>query len=97
LRGLSIAAQSAGFSGFATVCTRVAEQFVPMCADGRISAEAARLFSAWTHNADRYLRKPSSRTLIATLVSQLGGNEWAQPLPARDQDRYIQEMLAPYA
>lgn len=96
LRGLSVAAQAAGFTGFAGLCTRVAEQFMPMCSEPRVSSRAASLFVTWTHNADRYLRKPSSRTLIAALVSQLGATEWSVPLTARDQDRFIQEMLAPF-
>lgn len=97
LRGLSIASQSAGLSGFAALCTRVAEQFVPMCTDLHVSSRAAQLFVTWMQNADRYLRKPASRTLIAALVSQLGAADWSKPLTARDQDHFIQEMLAPFA
>jgi hypothetical protein len=97
LQGLSIVAQSAGFSGFAGLCLRFAEQFEQLCPQGRVSNSAAQLFISWAHNADRYLRKPSSRTLIATLVSRLGAAEWASPLPAREQDRFIHEMLAPFA
>ena len=97
LQRLTIAAQTAGFSGYAGVCLRVAEQFEELCPEGRVSNGAAQLFVSWTRNADRYLRKPSSRTLIATLVSQLGAAEWPSPLPAREQDRFIHEMLAPFA
>jgi hypothetical protein len=94
---LTIIAQAAGFGGFAGLCQRVAEQFERLCPEGRVSNSAAHLFTSWTHNADRYLRKPSSRTLIATLVSQLGVAEWPSPLPAREQDRFIHDMLAPFA
>lgn len=97
LQGLSIVAGAAGFSGFAGLCLRVSGQFELLCPEGRVSNSAALLFVSWAHHADRYLRKPSSRTLIATLVSQLGAAEWASPLPAREQDRFIQEMLAPFA
>ncbi|MGA3158767.1 MAG: hypothetical protein ABSE43_14460 [Steroidobacteraceae bacterium] len=97
LQGLSIVAKAAGFGGFAALCLRVYGQFEQLCPDGRVSNSAAQLLVGWTHHADRYLRKPSSRTLIATLVSQLGAAAWASPLPAREQDRFIHEMLAPFA
>jgi hypothetical protein len=97
LRRLATTGQAAGFSAFAGLCQRVAEQFERLCPEGRVSSSAAQLFVHWTHNADRYLRKPASRTLIATLVSQLGVPEWPAPLPAREQDRFIHEMLAPFA
>jgi hypothetical protein len=97
LQRLAIAAQAAGLSGFAGLCQRVSEQFERLCPEGRISNSAAQLFVTWTLNADRYLRKPASRTLIATLVAQLGVPQWPSPLAAREQDRFIQEMLAPFA
>jgi hypothetical protein len=97
LQRLAIAAQAAGFSGFAKMCLRVAEQLERLCPESRISNSAAQLLVTWIHNADRYLRKPSSRTLIATLVSNLGVPEWPAPLAAREQDRFIHEMLAPFA
>jgi hypothetical protein len=97
LQGLSIAAHAAGFGAFSGLCLRVAEQFEQMCPEGRISNSAARLFTTWMQDADRYLRRPSSRTLIAAMVSHLGAAQWALPLPAREQDRFIHELLAPFA
>lgn len=97
MQGLSVAAQTAGFVGFAKLCLRLSEQLVQSCPEGRVSNTTAQLFMTWSYNADRYLRKPSSRTLIASLASQLGATAWGSSLPAREQDRYIQEMLAPFA
>ena len=97
LQGLSIVAQAAGLTGFARLCLRMSEQFEQLCSAGRVSNNAARVFVSWTQSADRYLRRPASRTLIATLVSQLGVADWPSPLPAHEQDRFIHEMLAPFA
>jgi hypothetical protein len=97
LQRLAVAGQAAGFSGFARMCLRVTEQLERLCPESRVSNAAAQLLIGWIHHADRYLRKPSSRTLIATLVSQMGSPQWPAPLPAREQDRFIHEMLAPFA
>ena len=80
-----------------TTPDQAAHELLELCSAGRVSNNAARVFVSWTQSADRYLRRPASRTLIATLVSQLGVADWPSPLPAREQDRFIHEMLAPFA
>jgi len=90
---MAMFAAEGGLSGFASVCLQIAARIEPFHRDKRLPDPALEALGRWLLEADRYLRRPTSRVRGASLISRLNDAAWARPLSNAEQQALAAEMM----
>lgn len=95
LRGMEVAAGTAGLDAYAQVCRYLAEQVAPLCGSATIHWALLQELCAWIVSSDRYLRHPENPSAVADMLGRLNALPWDSPLSQDEQSSLFRALLQP--
>jgi hypothetical protein len=90
---MAMFAAKGDLNGFSSLCLLMAARIEPYNRKRHFPDEALRALSEWMFDADRYLRRPSSRVRSTSLVGRLNDPAWGHPMQEQERHQLINELV----
>lgn len=92
---LAAAARTSRFHAYACVCQDLAERVADLQRGGDRSMGCLDLLCRWVDHSSRYVRHPTERSVVISLLEQMNHPAWGAPLSHAQRGVLYRALLAP--